>query len=191
MHRNKLRFEWTPLKADIGYQRPYTKQKKASRREDGANPEGRTSVTPVHHRLQFCRMVIFVFCLGCTALVALAFKYEYVYLDLSSSFCTSYNVLVSVFYCYSSTTMSKKEKGNVLVPQPIHSRAGFESQAGVSWSSALALLQAICPLVDMIQNYYDSQGVGLLVWLLLARYDSSPHQVTAAALQHDRLQIEL
>ena len=49
MHRNKLRFKWTPLKADIGYQRPYTKQKKASRREDGANPEGRTSVTPVHH----------------------------------------------------------------------------------------------------------------------------------------------
>ena len=60
MHRNKLRFEWTPLKADIGYQRPYTKQKKASRREDGANPEGRTSVTPVHHRLQFCRIDIFV-----------------------------------------------------------------------------------------------------------------------------------
>ena len=96
MHRNKLRFKWTPLKADIGYQRPYTKQKKASRREDGANPEGRTSVTPVHHRLQFCRMVIFVFCLGCTALVALI-KLEYVYLDLSSSFCmkyTSFSILL-------------------------------------------------------------------------------------------------
>ena len=58
----------------------------------------------------------------------------------------------------------------------VHSRAGFESQAGVSWSSALALLQAIYPLVDMIQDYYDSQGVVLLVWLLLARYDSSPRE---------------
>ena len=40
----------------------------------------------------------------------------------------------------------------------VHSRAGFESQAGVSWSSALALLQAIFPLVDMIHDYYDSRG---------------------------------
>ena len=62
----------------------------------------------------------------------------------------------------------------------VHSRAGFESQAGVSWSSALALLQAIFPLVDMIHDYYDSQGVVLLVWLLLARHDSSPREYSSS-----------
>ena len=52
----------------------------------------------------------------------------------------------------------------------------------VPWSTGRHDTELLCTVL---------KGVVVLVRLLLARYDSSPHQVTAAAQQHDRLQIEL
>ena len=69
-----------------------------------------------------------------------------------------------------------KKKAHILVAQPIVVEP-------VSTPKLESLLGFVVIGPRLLENCYDYQGVVVLVWLLLPRYDSSPHEYSRSTTE--------